>query len=243
MTNFISTQQTIKAVIFDCDGTLVDSEGSHFLAWRQAVQKWGGDLTSDEYLHYVGKPGPVIAQLLADKAGCDCVEELFADKKEYFWVYLNKGLPPIEGTVAFVRRLVEEKERHGLKIALASATIKPEILSNLKSLGLETAFDVVLSGHEDLTDYKDPDGVNKPKPYIYLHAAKLMGVKPSECVVIEDSNTGLLAGVNAGCITIAIPNSYTQHQDLSKATLKLETLADLTVEQFLEVANRTREKQ
>jgi HAD superfamily hydrolase (TIGR01509 family) len=240
--NFLFSEQPIKAIIFDCDGTLVDSEDSHFFAWRQAVQNWGGDLTPEEYLSFVGKPGTKISLQLAEKTGKDCANELFAQKGEYFLEYLHRGLPPIKDTVEFIHRLLKEKERLGIKLAVASAALKHEIVTNLEFLGIKDAFDVVLSGHTDLNDYHDPEGVNKPKPYIYLHAAKLLGVSPSECIVIEDSMTGVLSGKAAGCITIAIPNRFTEMQDLSAANLRIDTLSGISVDEFLQTV-LTSEKQ
>lgn len=105
----------------------------------------------------------------------------------------------------------------------------------MKHLGIEDLFDVILSGHDDLIDYSDPEGVNKPKPYIYLHAAKLLNVSPTECVVIEDSMTGIISSKTAGCITIAIPNRFTEMQDLSAATLRMESLSAISVEGFLQM--------
>ena len=226
----------MKAIIFDCDGTLVDSEESHFFAWRRAVRNWGGHLTPEEYLSYAGQPGATIARHLAEKTNHNCADELFTQKREYFLEYVRKGLPPIKDTVEFVHRLLKEKEKLGIQLAIASATVKAEIVQNLEFLGIKKAFDVVLSGHEDLNDYHDPEGVNKPKPYIYLHAAKLLHVSPSECVVIEDSMTGVLAGKAAGCITIAIPNRFTKTQDLSAATLKIDSLSGISVDRFLQIA-------
>ncbi|HSW71839.1 MAG TPA: HAD family phosphatase [Chlamydiales bacterium] len=238
MTSTLFSEQPIKAIIFDCDGTLVDSEESHFFAWRRAVQHFGGDLTPEQYRTYVGKPGATIARLLAQKTGKDCTEELFALKREYFMEYLDKGLPPIKDTLAFIHRLIEVKKQLGIKLAVASGTVKPEIIKNLHNLGIEDVFDVVLSGHEDLHDYHDPEGVNKPKPYIYLHAAKLLGVSPTDCIAVEDSTTGVLSGRNAGCFTIAIPNQYTINQDLSAANLKINSLSGIGVEEFLQMVQR-----
>lgn len=226
------SEQPIKAIIFDCDGTLVDSEEAHFFSWQRALQNWGGDLTSEEYLSYAGQSGATTARQLAEKTEHCCADELFAQKREYFLAYLHGGLPPIKETVDFVHRLIKEKERLGLRLAIASATVKPEIMLNLELLGIKDAFDVVLSGHEDLKDYHDPEGVNKPKPYIYLHAAKLLGLSPAECVVIEDSATGVISGKAAGCITVAIPNRFTETQDLSAATLRIDTLSGISIDQF-----------
>lgn len=238
MPNFTFSKPTIKAIIFDCDGTLVDSEEAHLASWERVVKNHGKDLSAKERLLFVGKADLAIAQILTEKIPSYSAEELWDQKEEYFSEYLFKGLPPIEGTVRFVEQLAKEKDRFALKLAVASAATKHEILSNLKTLGLENAFDIVLSGHEDLHDYHDPEGVNKPKPYIYLHAAKLMGISTSECVVIEDSHTGITSAVKAGCITVAVPNALSKSQDLSNASVTLETLADLSVSDFLEIVQQ-----
>lgn len=234
MTNFLHSKQPIKAIIFDCDGTLVDSEEAHLSAWRRTLQKRGHNLTLDQRLLYTGKSASVIAKLISESIGEGDPNEILAEKRAYYKELHEQGLPPIKATVDFLKRLANEKERLGLKLGVASAAVKSEILSNLKHLEIEGLFDVILSGHDDLTDYSDPEGVNKPKPYIYLHAAKLLNVSPTECVVIEDSATGVISGKAAGCITIAVPNRFTEMQDLSAATLKIESLSTISVEEFLE---------
>jgi beta-phosphoglucomutase-like phosphatase (HAD superfamily) len=145
------------------------------------------------------------------------------------------GLPPIAPTVKFLKTLLQEKESLGLKIGVCSAAKKEEILAHLQHLGLEGKLDIVLSGQEDLVGYSDPEGVNKPKPYIYLHAMKLLGVSPSQCVVIEDSAPGVRAGVDAGCFTIAVPNDYTCFHNLSHAHLRIESFADITPVLFFQM--------
>lgn len=235
MANLLFSELPIKAIIFDCDGTLVDSEEAHLSAWRRTLQNRGHDLTLEQCLLYTGKPASVIAELIAETIGCSCSDEILAEKRAYYRELHQQGLPPIEATVDFLKRLANEKERLGFKLGVASAAIKSEILSNLRFLGIEELFDIILSGQDDLKHYADPEGVNKPKPYIYLHAMKKLGVFPAECVVIEDSSTGVNSGVSAGCFTIAIPNIYTRDQDLSNAHLRIESFADINVDHFFQM--------
>jgi HAD superfamily hydrolase (TIGR01509 family) len=223
----------IKAIIFDCDGTLVDSEQSHLAAWQRVASHHTNNLSHEDYIEFVGRSDSTLSEILARRIGHPSPFELLEQKRKFFLEYLHQGLPPIIETVNFVRELFKNREVHGLKLAVASAALRYEVLANLKTLGFENLFDVVLSGHDDLSDYSDPEGVNKPKPYIYLHTAKLLGLSPSECVVIEDSYTGVAAGINAGCFTIAIPNEFSKTHDLSKASLKLDTLSGYTIESFL----------
>lgn len=223
----------IKAVIFDCDGTLVDSEQAHFLGWQHALQKRGGNLTSDDYVSLAGKSAETNAEYLARKMGQDCAIEILKDKQEYYHVLQNKRLPPIEATVNFLRRLAKEKTRLGIRLGVASAANKAEIVLNLKHLDIEHLLDIVISGKDDLDEYFDVEGTNKPKPYVYLHTAKLLGIYPSQCIVVEDSYSGICAGVDAGCFTIAIPNKFTEQHDFSRADLKVNSLEGLGFEDFL----------
>lgn len=234
----MSMTSSIKAIIFDCDGTLVDSEESHLSAWQKVASNYTSTLSHEDYIQFVGGSDSSLSNILAKRIGHNSPSELLIQKRDYFLEYLHGGLPPIIETVKFVRELFKDRESHGLKLAVASAALKYEVLTNLKTLGFENAFDIVLSGHDDLNDYSDPEGVNKPKPYIYLHTAKLLGLSPSECIVIEDSHTGVTAGVNAGCFTIAIPNAFSKTHDLSRAALTLESLSGFTIQSFLEIVHK-----
>lgn len=229
----------MKAVIFDCDGTLVESEDFHFLAWQAALQKKGYTWTKEDYIqHFVGlgdlETSKVITQTLKI---ADC-GTLLNDKNAFFESYQTAGIPPIASTVAFVRELFKAKEKYGYKLAVASGAKKREILKNLKDVNIDHCFSVILSGRDDLAEYQDPEGTNKPKPYVYLKAANELGLKAEECIAIEDSKTGVTSARSAGCFTIAIPNEYTCAQDLSQAHLKLHSFKDLSVEEFFKMVEK-----
>lgn len=227
----------IKAIIFDCDGTLVDSEHAHYRSWQLAMQSRGSDFCAEDYYPLVGMSAEINAHILAQKIGLEHQQGILEDKRVHYTYLQNQGHPSIVSTVDFVHRLVDEKEKYGLKLGVASASFKEAIMNNLTHLGIDDFFDIILSGSDDLSHYSDPEGVNKPKPYIYLEAAKILGVKPEECVVIEDSRAGVTAGVHAGCITLAVPNAYTETHDFSHAHLTVKSFADYSVESFLKEVN------
>lgn len=234
--------KSIEAVIFDCDGTLIDNGIGYFLDWQHALKCQGYELKSDEFWDFmnknglVGVPGAdeIIVKYCCTLVGRECANEILKDKKAFSKeLHQTYEFPAIEPTVNFLRALGKEKENLGIKLGLASANSKENILRVLKRLKVDQYFDAIVSG-DDLSEYNDPEGINKPKPYIYLQAAKLLGLHPEQCVAIEDSRAGISSAVNAGCIAIAIPNFYTAKQDLSHANLKVSSFADMTPIDFLQ---------
>lgn len=226
----------MKAVIFDCDGTLVDSEEVHYLGWRHAFAKFGYDLTPEDYTaKFAGRGELFVADRANDLTGVNCAKDVLRNKTEYFHQTQLKGIAAIAPTIDFLRRLVEVREFLGLKLAVASGASKVEILRNLRHHQIDHFFDVILSGQDDLAEYQDPEGTNKPKPYVYQKTAKLLGCAPEECIAIEDSAPGVTAAVTAGCKTIAIPNRYTKGQDFSHAHFHFETFEGVEILDFFEV--------
>ena len=229
----------IRAVIFDMDGTLIDSEEAHIVAWQRSLADLGRTMTRENELATTGQPTFEISLYLGAFHKVD-PEEIMKRKRAHYKSLVHQGLPPIKPTVDFLRTLAAEKQRLNIRIGLASAAIKSDIILHLKQLEIEHLFDVILSGHDDLGEYVDPEGVNKPKPYIYLHAAKLLKAPPEQCVVIEDSATGVAAGYNAGCLCVAVPNFHTKHQDLSQAVLRIDSFEGIDVDSFFEQLRKKR---
>lgn len=223
----------VKAILFDCDGTLVDSEYTHYLSWKHAISTFGGDLLLEDYHQYVGKSTDNVANCLSKKIGNEKKDDIIKIKRDHYSKLCKKGLPSITSTVNFLKNIATYKKSSGIKIGICSSSRKNNILSNLKHLEVEHLMDIILSGQDDLKDYKDPEGVNKPKPYIYLHAMKMLNVSPNETIVIEDSEPGITAAVSAGCFTIAIPNSYTKHHNFSHADLLVESFENIDTDSFL----------
>ncbi len=235
----------VKAIIFDCDGTLIDNGIGYFLDWQHALRCQGYELNADQFWDFmnknrlVGAPGAdeIIVKYCCELLGRECPNEILKDKKT-FSAKLHQAyeFPEIEPTVSFLHAIGKEKERLGLKIGLASANTKEHLLRVLKRLNVAQYFDVIVSA-DDLAGYTDPEGTNKPKPYIYLHASQLLGLHPEQCVAIEDSYTGVSSAINAGCMAIAIPNAYTAYQNFSHAHLKITSFADMTPSGFLQVVS------
>lgn len=240
----------IKAIIFDCDGTLIDNGSGYFLDWQHALRCQGHELNEEDFWDFmhrnrlVGLPhaDEAIVKYCCDLLGRECADDILKDKQAFSAIlHQTYEFPAIDSTVNFLHALGKEKENLGLKLGLASGNTKQHLQRVLKRLEVDHYFDVVVSA-EDLADYYDPEGTNKPKSYIYLHASKLLGLSPEQCVAIEDSSTGISSAVCAGCIAVAIPNTFTAHQDLSHAHLKIDSFAKITPIEFLRLIDDVKKK-
>ncbi|WP_223840098.1 HAD family hydrolase [Saccharopolyspora pogona] len=190
-------QTSPAAVLFDMDGTLVDSEKLWTIALDDYARHRGGVLTDATREAMVGSNMTrSMRMLLADVGIPDTDAEVDAAAE---WVtarmeeLFEQGLPWRPGAQEALREALEL----GIPTALVTSTIR-----SLTELALETlgrgSFDLTVCGDE-------VDGKNKPDPEPYLKAARLLGVDPADCVAIEDSPTGVASAEAAGCLVIAIP--------------------------------------
>lgn len=220
-----------QALIFDCDGVLVDSEHLKFTAWKMALADETINFQENDYLPLVGYDSVHIINAISEQNRFSFNKAAVIVKKERIYHDLQKqGITPLPDAVNFLKLAIAKKEALGLKIAIASSAPKREILENLQQLGISpSSFDLIISGKDDLQHIDDASGVNKPKPYIYQICAKTLDVHPSQCLVFEDSSAGVWAAARAGMDVIAIPNRFTQDQDFSPA-LKIAEFKDIKIE-------------
>lgn len=183
------------AVIFDCDGTLVDSMPAHFEAWCEALALHGagGIFKEDVFFAMGGRPTLDIVVELNDEYNLhlDPGAVAFA-KREAFLKRLNT-VTLIDEVAAFAESL-----RGKVPMAIATGGSRMVIEKTLKVVGISDWFDEVVTA-EDVEE-------GKPAPDIFLKAAKLLGVNPTKCLVLEDAPAGILAGQRAGMQVIAIPS-------------------------------------
>ena len=234
--SFIHTTTALayQVLIFDCDGVLVDSEALKFKAWQTVLADIAIDFKEQEYLPLVGFDSQHIAKAIATQKQRHLDFEAIIGKKDHLYQTLQKqGVAQLADAVAFLKLAIAKKEELGLKIAIASSASRIEILENLCQLGVDPAdFDFIISGKDDLKMIQDPEGVNKPKPYIYQICAQTLEVEPSQCLVFEDSYAGVLAAKRAGMDVIAIPNAFTKNQDFS-AAIKIAEFKDMDITTFV----------
>lgn len=221
----------LKALIFDVDGTLADTErDGHRVAFNKAFKEAGLDWEWSEALY---------GQLLAVTGGKeriryyldnfntefarpDALDEFIAglhkSKTRHYTEMLAEGAIPMRPGV---KRLLNEARDAGLRLAI-STTTTPENVSALLEHALEKGsmdwFEVIAAG--DIVPAK------KPAPDIYTWALDMMGLKPEECIAFEDSRNGILSSLGAGLKTIITINGYTAADDFSGAAIVLDAMGE-----------------
>lgn len=231
----IKVDPAIKAVIFDCDGVLIDTEHLKYQAWRDAFKKYNIDFNLQDYLPLIGKGSKDIVKEFCKVKNLN-VNNCFSiiqEKNQLYRMKQKNGILPIPSAIKLVKKLFEEKEFLNIKLALASSAPRDEICHNLNEIDLNHVFDQIISGHDDLTDIQDFQGINKPKPYIYIRLAEWLNVKPEHCLVFEDTTSGVKAASNAQMIVFAVPNELTTNQDFSDAYRIISELSENEVYDFI----------
>jgi HAD superfamily hydrolase (TIGR01509 family) len=208
----------------------VDTEYLKFLSWQKALTSIQIDLSLEEYKILAGHSSKKIIEILQEIKNTEIPEKIIHLRNLHYQGLQPLGVKPIQEMVELARILSKNKSLLGIKLGLASSATKHEILFNLKQIGLEEAFVVIISGTDDLFEYSDLNEKNKPKPYIYLETSKQLNVSPKNCIVFEDTSAGIEAAVNAGMTTIAIPNHMTDTQDFSKANKVTTSLSELSTD-------------
>lgn len=194
----------LKAVIFDMDGVLVDSEPVHQQGNRRLMEYLGLDFDAEYYSQFIGSTCAYMwDKMIRDYHITLQPDELMA-LSDKFVAEINgpAGYPQIPGVADFVRRLAEGKAVSGLKLAVASSSELPRIHRVLDQLGIASCFDVLVSGSQVARP--------KPAPDTFLKAAELLQTAPQDCLVIEDSWNGMKAAKDAGMVCIGYENPKLQ---------------------------------
>lgn len=209
-----------RAVLWDLDGTLVDSEEFHWLSWRDTMRGEGVELTYAQFLASFGQRNDRI--LAAWLPGSDRERaQRIGDQKEteYRRLVEAHGLNPLPGAREWLVALRDA----GWKQSIASSAPGQNVVTMLQVLGLESHVDAIVSA-EDVT-------IGKPDPQVFLKAAEKLAVPPARCVVVEDAAAGVEAGRRAGMRTIGVTRNGTLEADVFVASL--EDLAPDVFERLL----------
>jgi beta-phosphoglucomutase len=212
----------IKAVIFDLDGVIVDSEDAHIESEKRAFAKYGVNISAAELHKYAGATAKAMFTELINKYRLKTTfQQMIKIKEEALYRLLDEDAEPMEGAIGLIDRLKEAN----VKLAIASSSNKKWIEYILKKLGMTSLFDRVI-GAEDAAH-------SKPDPEIYSKATRALGLRPDECVVIEDAELGVEAAIRAGIKAVGYRNPRSGNQNLSKADMIIDDFSTLEINELL----------
>jgi HAD superfamily hydrolase (TIGR01509 family) len=197
---------TMKAVVFDMDGVLADTEPLHYEAAREVLVACGREYTWSMNREFFGRTTRDLFETLSARLElARPIDEYIAEYDAAVLRRLARPLPASDG----LDWLLGELAAHGCPVALASSSQRGWIAATLSSLGLSGRFDPIVSGDEVER--------SKPDPEIFLLAAERLGLAPTDCVVVEDSPAGLEAARAAEMHVIALTSPYFTREQLGAA--------------------------
>lgn len=209
----------MKAVIFDMDGVIIDSEPIHFEVDIQTMKDFGCSISKEELNKYVGTTNEYMFTDIKNKYKLDkSVEEIINYRCELVKrKVIESDLVAIEGIIDLLKNIKSKN----IPAAIASSSPRDFIEVVVSKFGIEDYFSCILSGEEVEN--------GKPAPDIYVETAKKLGISPEECVVIEDSKNGVLAAKKAGMKCIGFKNVNSGEQDLSKADFIVNSIVEISI--------------
>jgi len=208
----------LKAILWDNDGVLVDTEGLYYRATRDALAGVGVDLTPELFMQISLRQGRSAFDVAARHGvPAERIARLRIERDEHYSEILRRGVPPVDGIENTLAEL------HG-RVTMAVVTSAQRRHFDLihRSSGLLRFFDFVLTRE----DYEH----TKPHPDPYLTALARAGLRADQCVVVEDSERGCLSAAAAGIRVLAVPNHMTRTNDFSSAYKVLSSVRDVTRE-------------
>jgi len=212
----------IKAVIYDVDGTMVNSEPLHVTSWDSALQLSSHglmDLSDDFRATMAGKKPIVIAEGMVNELHLPVQpKELLDTKSSIFLEKVKTELEGMPGVVESVNRLHSD----GYELAIGTSLDRDYINVVLARLGLVGSFKVIVTG--------DQIKNGKPDPETYLTVLSELGLGPRECVVLEDANSGIQSAKAAGAWCVAVENKNAVPQDTREADIVVYSLDEVTTE-------------
>ena len=213
----------MKAVIFDMDGVLVDSQPYHFKADIDTMAEYGVIKDQKFYEAFAGTLTDNRMRTLRDMFGLDVPAEELIEKREKMIldVMANEDIKPVSGIPELLRSI----KALGLKTAVASSSGIELIKLVLDRLGIAVYFDSITSGN----DVKR----GKPSPDIFLLAAERIGAEPSECLVVEDSENGVRAAKAAGMTALGYVNPTSGYQCLDMADVVTVDFRKVDINDFM----------
>lgn len=210
---------SVKAVVFDFDGLVLDTEGPVYHSWREVFEEAGADLSFEEWVLTIGRADhPDPAELLAERTGRPLDDAVRVARKAR-----RDELLAAEEVLPGVHHWLDDADRLGLALGVASSSAEDWVTAHLERLGLVDRFACLSCFDGRLR--------SKPAPDLYLAACDSLGVAPADALAVEDSPNGLAAAAAAGLRTVAVPRGMTAGLDVSAADVVVDSLADVSLEE------------
>ena len=202
----------IKAVLFDMDGLMVDTESLATEAFIHSAKKQGYDMTKEETLLVLGFTTKSIYEFWenyfknSDVSGKQLVDDHYKYIENILFTTGPRKMPYIEELLKYLKE-------SNYKVAVASSSNMDHIINNMEKTGLKKYIDEFASGAEVEN--------GKPAPDVFLLAAERLGVKPENCLVLEDSKAGVIAGSSAGAKVIMVPDMFSPDDECKEKAYKI----------------------
>lgn len=214
--NWFRSKPIFKAVLFDLDGSLVDTETTGGEVIKKVLSEFSIEITQKETEHGIGITARKFYEDLLESKGIkNRTDEILQRHMELYEESLKKDLKPFNGSTILPKQL----KSLGYKLAIVSGSTRSQIEIVLNQIGIRQYFDLIVSCDDISKSKPDPEG--------YLIAARLLNLSPSECLVIEDSTSGIKAGKAAGMKVIGVENLG--KQDLSLADFIVKDLTEVDI--------------
>jgi beta-phosphoglucomutase family hydrolase len=219
----------LKAVIFDMDGVIIDSEPAHIRLEGEIFKELGIEVTEEEHHSFVGTNSYYMWEVIKNKCNlAQTVEELVQNDRDRYFNDLVSEKCETE-MITGVTELIKDLYENGLSLAVASSSPLDVIETVVKKFNIDKYFKILVTG-----DYVER---SKPEPDIFLLAAERLQVEPSECLVIEDSHNGVCAARKAGMKCIGYKNLNSGSQDISMADSIVDTFDNLDADTLSKLFN------
>jgi HAD superfamily hydrolase (TIGR01509 family) len=220
----VSSRREVRALVFDFDGLLVDTEGPALQAWRELYSDYGHDLSPQTWAGAVGRIGgfdPVadLERLTGRSLDGAALRTQRHRRKQ--------DLARHEGLRAGVEDYLAEARRRDLRLGIASSDEFEWVAGHLGRLGIADCFDALRCADGD-------ERISKPSPHLYEVVLADLGVGAQHAVAFEDSPNGIAAATAAGLFCVGVPNPVTEELDLSRADLVLSSLAAVPLSDLID---------
>jgi HAD superfamily hydrolase (TIGR01509 family) len=211
-------------VLWDLDGTLIDSAAQHYAAWRDTLAERGREHPREEFARFFGRRNDVILrEMFGDELSFGEAARIAEDKEErYRRLVRTGGLDPLPGVMDWLSRLREQ----GFRQALATMAPAANVEVVVEVLGLHSLLDATAAA-EDVAS-------GKPAPDIFLEAARRIGVLPRRCVVVEDAPAGLEGARRAGMRSGGVLSDHHPRLEADAVVASLDALPPDTFRRLVE---------